>query len=461
MIIIPSIFFIIFVLFRFKKSQNYVKTAGFNAFLICLVFLLIYLHSKMVNSSLSPISLIASLLVLLLFNFFHARKIMAHKQYLDLLNSDFDHLNKKEKDTADIEKKFQDGIHELNTKLEETSSIYNATLSMSSILDFREILHSFLKSIGNVDGFKSLNLVITLPSENETGQKMVSYYYGSIKKTVEEYPTGKEEEVIFERMRKERNIHFVEDCSAFEVLENSFNISKTNKVLVVPLYFQNDYYGALIYFNELSVNIEQIELLAFHFSIEIHKAQLYEKIKHLSTIDTLSGAYLKRHFFPRFEDEINRNKAFSKELGLLMIDIDRFKQINDKYGHISGDSVIRRVGKIIKSRCREEDLICRFGGDEFVIVLPKTPKEQTHQVALRIKKSINDLVFYQGTKNEFKITVSMGLAIFPEDGDTPQKLLEAVDAAMYFSKKSGRDRITLSGFDSKISDEEISTTGKL
>ena len=127
-----------------------------------------------------------------------------------------------------------------------------------------------------------------------------------------------------------------------------------------------------------------------------------------------------------------------------MIDIDRFKEINDRHGHLAGDHVIREIGSILKSRCREEDIICRYGGDEFVIVLPRTSQEQAIQVAQRIKNSVSDLVFNPGTKNEFKTTVSMGIAMFPNEGDSSQKLLQSADQSLYAAKRGGRDKIEIS-----------------
>ncbi len=342
------------------------------------------------------------------------------------------------------EKQLQHEIQETHAKLEQTSSIYNATLTMSHFLDFNEILHSFVKSLGGFDGFKKLHLVLNIPTILENNKDLAAYFYSLEDKIIKEAPVNKEEEVLFSRVKNEKKFSWVTDAPAFGLIPNSFDLSAKNPALIVPLFFQDDYSGALILFIEKQIYLEQVELLTLHFSMEIHKSKLYHKIKYLSTIDTLSGAYLKRHFYPLLEEEIARNKEIQKEAGLIMIDIDRFKEVNDRHGHLAGDHVIREIGSILKSRCREEDIICRYGGDEFVIVLPRTSQEQTIQVAQRIKNSVSDLVFNPGTKNEFKTTVSMGIAMFPNEGDSSQKLLQSADQSLYAAKRGGRDKIEIS-----------------
>jgi diguanylate cyclase (GGDEF)-like protein len=124
-----------------------------------------------------------------------------------------------------------------------------------------------------------------------------------------------------------------------------------------------------------------------------------------------------------------------------MLDLDQFKSFNDRYGHAAGDSALRSFGRLLSARLRATDVACRYGGEEFTLLLPNTPLEQAARIADRLREEAEATPIVHGGESYPPLTVSAGIAIYPEDGQTAQALLDAADAALYRAKSGGRNRI--------------------
>lgn len=174
-------------------------------------------------------------------------------------------------------------------------------------------------------------------------------------------------------------------------------------------------------------------------SLCIERINLYLEFQQLSIYDSLTEIYNRRYFMLRFIEEFNRAKKFNLNLSFLMVDIDYFKKINDNYGHLVGDVVLKETAQLLKQNMREIDFVARFGGEEFSIILCETNKERAQMVAERICAAVSQEKIH-AFDEVLSVTVSIGAASFPENTIYSDFLIEAADKALYQAKVSGRNR---------------------
>ena len=182
-------------------------------------------------------------------------------------------------------------------------------------------------------------------------------------------------------------------------------------------------------------------------SLKIENESLILVLKELASVDSLTGAKNRRTFIEIGESEIQRSRRFGHPMSLLIFDIDRFKNINDTYGHMPADRVIQAVVVICKAMMRSEDVIGRLGGDEFGIILPETPHEQALVFAERIREAISqEAVVIEG--KVVRVTASIGITLLSDTAETMPDLLHRADMSMYKAKVSGRNRAVCAEFES-------------
>lgn len=186
---------------------------------------------------------------------------------------------------------------------------------------------------------------------------------------------------------------------------------------------------------------ERYDILAQQFLSGIRRAALFKRVQDLTVADSLTGLLNRRHWQERFIQEIERSIKFKLRFSFFMIDIDHFKEINDKYGHLVGDAVLKEVAKRIRDNARQIDLVCRYGGEEFSVVLIETDKSHALFAAERIRKACEEKDIRVYDEN-LKVTVSIGVSNFPDDFEARNSLIEKADAALYQAKQSGRNMVS-------------------
>jgi diguanylate cyclase (GGDEF)-like protein len=192
----------------------------------------------------------------------------------------------------------------------------------------------------------------------------------------------------------------------------------------------------------LAVNITALVLLAFvGMVIAREQRRARDAALRLSTIDPLTGLFNRSFFFAAVEREIARSARSGRGFCLLMMDLDELKLINDRHGHFHGDRVLRAVGEIVRAGVRRIDTAARYGGDEFVVVLPETDPTGAYVLAEKIRLGVADLDLAIPNSN-LRPSLSIGVVAYPGDGRTSDELMIAADAAMYRSKRSGKNRVT-------------------
>ena len=218
-------------------------------------------------------------------------------------------------------------------------------------------------------------------------------------------------------------------------------------LLIVPLNVKAHASGAFVlassnpYF--FTADLQHVfHIIANQIAVSLENAKMYEQVERMAITDVLTGLYNKRHFEDRFDEIISRAERYDHRLALVMMDLDHFKRINDNYGHPMGDQVLRAVGIILNESMRKIDLVARFGGEEFVVLLDSTDHEQALKKTEQLSEEIADLSFEVGSR-KIRVSLSAGIAVFPDDSHNKEDLLEKADKALYQSKKSGRNRTTL------------------
>lgn len=186
--------------------------------------------------------------------------------------------------------------------------------------------------------------------------------------------------------------------------------------------------------------LSKTQAFASELIVAFKRVKLFQEMERLSEIDGLTGLKRRGTFDKRLAEEAVRAKTFKTTFGLMLLDIDHFKSLNDKYGHPFGDQVLKRIGTVLGTTVYDTDFVARYGGEEFVVLLPRAEPEGARRKAEAIRTAIEAEVFSAGFET-VRTTVSIGLAFFPRDASTPEELVARADAAMYAAKSGGRNRV--------------------
>lgn len=189
--------------------------------------------------------------------------------------------------------------------------------------------------------------------------------------------------------------------------------------------------------------VQIITTIAEHISLALSNLKLKETLRQQSIRDVLTGLFNRRYMEETLERELNRSEREEKQVAIIMLDIDHFKNYNDLFGHDGGDALLRELGVFLKKTCRVGDVVCRYGGEEFLEVLPGANSENARLHAEKIRQGVKELLVYHLGKPLAKCTVSLGVAVFPENGLTSETLLKAADNALYRAKNEGRDKVMM------------------
>ena len=184
-----------------------------------------------------------------------------------------------------------------------------------------------------------------------------------------------------------------------------------------------------------------VKTLTEHLALAIANLNLRETLRTQAIRDPLTGLFNRRYMEESFEREFRRAVRKEVPLAILMIDIDHFKRLNDTFGHEAGDAVLRELAKLFRAHLRAEDIASRYGGEEFMLILPETDLVAASECAKRLIEAIHAMQVQHYGQTLRDITLSVGLACFPQHSNTEDALMRAADGALYRAKEKGRDRI--------------------
>ncbi len=310
-----------------------------------------------------------------------------------------------------------------------------------------------------------------LQQRNTGLKKETSDLKNTLEKTIALYDTTKEicksleEEKVFGLFKEEVNKYIgIRDCrftkgnvspleygapaglkpkgsyGAESRLQTILSGRRDKNYIVLPLDIDKNRIGYLIADGIKQEDREIFYVLAQQFLLGIKRAFLYQKIQELAITDSLTGVFSRRYYLDRLKEEIGRSKKFNLNFSFLMIDVDHFKDYNDRYGHLVGDAILKEISQTIKENIRQIDLLGRYGGEEFSIILTETDKEGARFAAERIRQSIEEKNF-RVYDEDLKMTISLGISVFPADSQESGALIDKADQALYKAKETGRNRV--------------------
>ncbi len=188
--------------------------------------------------------------------------------------------------------------------------------------------------------------------------------------------------------------------------------------------------------------IELLRKIAGQVGQVIDTIFAYQHTRELSYTDELTRVFNRRYFNQRFEREMQRAQRYGRALSLIMVDIDHFKTFNDTHGHLWGDTTLKEVAQILEKSLRKADILARFGGEEFVVLLPEIDKEHGRKVAEKLRRAIERTNFPKAATQPLgRLTISLGVAAFPEDAQKAEALIDHADQGLYLAKSRGRNRV--------------------
>jgi diguanylate cyclase (GGDEF)-like protein len=216
------------------------------------------------------------------------------------------------------------------------------------------------------------------------------------------------------------------------------------RALAVPIHDSNElvgyFYARLPRDQEPAMLMSKARTFAAETALAFRRVKLFQEMEQLSQVDGLTGVFRRGTFDEKIREETVRARTFKTTYSLLMLDIDHFKNLNDRYGHPFGDQVLRRIGEILKASVYETDFVARYGGEEFVVLMPRAEPEGVLRKAESIRRAIGGEKFALACET-IPVTASIGVAQFPRDAATPEDLVAKADSALYLAKSQGRDRV--------------------
>ncbi len=284
-------------------------------------------------------------------------------------------------------------------------------------------------------------------NKNLEVEKIIKDIYNTIK---ELYPECIRYISLVKSKRKE-NMDIIEYPEHREYINKLVPFSMKTNIIVFGEYnvylfdfsFNDHEVRVIIEYCPMEEDTEFLQFVDFMFSKikpALKRALLFKEVEEMSRIDGLTSLYLRRYMIKKLQEETIRAYRYNTTYSLIMIDIDFFKKVNDTYGHIVGDNVLVGLSKLFKNFIGGKGIISRWGGEEFLILLPYTNKKETTKIAEELRREVEENKFYSGD-TILNITVSIGISSFPEDGSDYYQLINIADEMLYKAKQTGRNKV--------------------
>ncbi len=318
--------------------------------------------------------------------------------------------------------------------------------ALASSLDLKEILSIVMVKISELLQPKNWSLLLVDEEKNEMRFE-IAVGAGADKIKDLRLKVG---EGIAGWVAKEKKPVLVPDVSRdsrFSKKADDASKFVTKSVVCVPLVNHGKCYGVIELINKVEdgnfgdEDLMMLTTIADYTAIAIENAVFFNKVQELTVTDDLTKLYNSRFMHSRLDHEVARARRFSYDLSMLFVDLDYFKDVNDNYGHLRGSKLLSEIAQLFVRMIRAVDIACRYGGDEFLIIMPSTTKENAHLVAEKMRKALEEYVFLRDEGLNIRLTASFGVASFPRDATDKDELIHKADNAMYRVKNSTRNGV--------------------
>lgn len=336
----------------------------------------------------------------------------------------------------------KDNRDHLEQKIADLLTLQKLSTKVSSVLEKEELMHLVVKLFGEMSGFEKGMLLIKDPENHrfvvQSGLGIRRSDFGNLSFSAEETMAGA-------AVRERKMIYIENHITDSRVPHHSVHRRGSEKplqIVALPLLAKGNEIGAVVLEHprekQTPVRVEEVLLmtLANHAAAALENARLYE----MAVEDGLTKVFVNRYFQFRLAEEVEHVKRYKSHLSLVLVDLDHFKSINDNYGHQVGDKILIATAQMMKKTFRSSDVVCRYGGDEFAIILPRTDGEEAVPIAERLRHEVEKLDFPVDPKIVLRVTLSVGVSSWQQPMDR-EALIKAADHALYAAKTGGRNRV--------------------
>ena len=344
------------------------------------------------------------------------------------VKSSYGELSKKDRDVIESNLEMEKRLHHI-------LSLYEISKDMSGCLLFEDIFNIFSSILKKSFRFRICRALFLRDSRDIEG----AYNIETGHRIHKVAPDNFDRELVAIAVETKKAVSL--SSQEGDVSLRRLSVIKDFESLIsIPLFAEGKIAGVLYIENIPKMYFDNFMILSSQFAIQFQKVILYKKVQEMSITDSLTGVSTRRYFLDRFKEELRRSMRHKSSASLLMLDLDHFKEKNDRFGHLVGDVILKEVADILTSDLREIDVIGRYGGEEFSILLSGTDKKEAFRVSERIRLSIEEAIF-KAYDETVTTTVSIGISVFPDDGVDVEGLIESADRALYKAKETGRNRI--------------------
>ncbi|MFQ5329862.1 MAG: diguanylate cyclase [Thermodesulfobacteriota bacterium] len=337
-------------------------------------------------------------------------------------------------------------LSEHDKRVKQLNTFNEIGKALTSTLDLKEVLNIVMEKISETLTSKNWSLLMV---DEERDDLYFEIVVGEGANTIKDVRL-KLGEGIAGWVAKEGKPVLVPDVSKdprFSTKVDRSSNFETKSVVCVPMKSKGKCLGVIELINEVEdgsfgeEDLLMLMILADYTAIAIENANYLREVQELTITDDLTKLYNSRHLASFLDYEVERARRYNMHLSLIFFDIDKFKIVNDTHGHLIGSKLLQEVASVIRTLLRKVDMACRYGGDEFVLVLPQTTKEQAYQATKKLRDLINSHIFLKEDKLNLRITASFGIASYPNDACDKLELINLADQAMYRIKAKDRDGI--------------------